>query len=73
MGGGEDGGVGGDCGGSSIIGTTLLFEKKCMLNFRFNIRVGSFGQSFGPPSLVLGQCPKFNRFSILQPSLSVLY
>ena len=40
-----------------------------MLYIRFKIRVGTFGQSFGPPSLLLGQCPKFGRFSILQPSL----
>ena len=49
--------------------TTLLF---IMLNIRFKIRVGTFGQSFGPPSLLLGQCPKFNQFSIWQPSLRPL-
>ena len=52
--------------------TTLLFEDKNMLNFRFKIRVWTFGQSFRPPSLLLGQCPKFHRFSILQPSLNVI-
>ena len=41
-----------------------------MLNFRFKITVGTFGQSFGPPSLLLGQCPKFDLFSIWQPSLN---
>ena len=36
-----------------------------MLNFRFKIRVGTFGLSFGPPSLLLAQCPRFHNFFYL--------
>ena len=43
---------------SSINGTTLLFDEEKMFNFRFKIRFGTFGQSFRPPSLLLGQCPR---------------
>ena len=49
------------------------YLKKNFFNFRFKIRVGTFWQSFRPPSLLLGQCPKFDKFLIWQPSLSGLH